>query len=101
MRHLIRVVLCMAFLAKRSGVFGFVLQASPVAARPKRSVGSIDKLIHPLHFAEQDEQSEKDIQEASGFDGEGFAGYLAPYALALVASVAITAAFFKFVLLDY
>ena len=35
------------------------------------------------------------------FDGEGLAGYLAPYALAMAASIAVTAAFVKFVLLDY
>lgn len=39
--------------------------------------------------------------QKSNFDGEGFAGYLAPYALAMVASIAVTAAFVKFVLLDY
>jgi hypothetical protein len=37
----------------------------------------------------------------STFDGAGFADYLAPYALALVASTLVTLAFFKFVLLDY
>jgi hypothetical protein len=35
------------------------------------------------------------------FDGQGFARYLAPYAIALIASIAATAAFFKFVLMDY
>lgn len=35
------------------------------------------------------------------FDGKGFANYLAPYAWALVASIGLTALFFKFVLLDY
>lgn len=35
------------------------------------------------------------------FDGEGFANYLLPYALALIGSVLATAAMFKFVLLDY
>lgn len=99
MRCLVRVILCMSFLAQRSAVVGFVSQAS-VAARRVCPNRSIDRLKLP-HFAEQDEQSENDIQEASGFDGEGFTGYLAPYALALLASVAVTAAFFKFVLLDY
>uniref|UniRef100_A0A7S2PHQ3 Uncharacterized protein n=1 Tax=Leptocylindrus danicus TaxID=163516 RepID=A0A7S2PHQ3_9STRA len=37
----------------------------------------------------------------SNFDGKGFAGYLAPYAFALLVSVGVTAAFVKFVLLDY
>lgn len=35
------------------------------------------------------------------FDAGGFAGYLAPYALALVGSILATVAVFKFVLLDY
>mmetsp|Transcript_5641 Transcript_5641/g.16200 ORF Transcript_5641/g.16200 Transcript_5641/m.16200 type:complete len:142 (-) Transcript_5641:1998-2423(-) len=35
------------------------------------------------------------------FDGEGFANYLLPYAVALIGSVVATAALFKFVLLDY
>jgi hypothetical protein len=35
------------------------------------------------------------------FDGKGFASYLAPYALALMGSVATTYAVFKYVLLDY
>jgi hypothetical protein len=101
MRRLEKVILCMTFFAQRSGIFGFVSQASVAApcmqGRPTRS---IDDLL--IQFAEQDEQSENDMQEAKdGFDGEGFAGYLAPYALALLASVAITATFFKFVLLDY
>ena len=39
--------------------------------------------------------------EKSNFDGEGFAGYLAPYAFAVVASIVVTVAFLKFVLLDY
>jgi hypothetical protein len=41
------------------------------------------------------------VEEQDNFDSQGFAGYLAPYALAVVASVAVTAGFVKFVLLDY
>lgn len=55
----------------------------------------------PLCLAEDDESVGSDVDDTKGFDGEGFAGYLAPYALALLASIAITAAFFKLVLLDY
>lgn len=40
-------------------------------------------------------------ENASNFDGEGFANYLAPYALAAVGSILITGLFVKFVLLDY
>lgn len=36
-----------------------------------------------------------------GLDAGGFAGYLAPYALAAVASIGVTYAFVTFVLMDY
>jgi hypothetical protein len=57
----------------------------------------------------QDETSSKDVTTTTNtkndsdnnFDAAGFGGYLAPYALALIASVAVTGAFVKFVLLDY
>lgn len=42
-----------------------------------------------------------DATREDNFDAQGFTGYLAPYALALVASIAVTAGFVKFVLLDY
>jgi hypothetical protein len=48
---------------------------------------------------EDDESVPMKISDS--FDGAGFANYLAPYALALLASVLVTLAFFKFVLLDY
>jgi hypothetical protein len=54
-----------------------------------------------------DEKDEKSVSsssaelEDSSFDGEGFANYLAPYALAAVGSILVTGAFVKFVLLDY
>ena len=60
--------------------------------------------IIPLRMAGLDDTDElekipSDVQ--NNFDGKGFANYLAPYALAFVASIAITAAFVKFVLMDY
>lgn len=42
-----------------------------------------------------------DSDARDNFDGKGLANYLGPYALALVASIAVSAAFFKFVLMDY
>ena len=47
------------------------------------------------------EDDNDDANVTDNFDASGFGGYLAPYALALVASVAVTGAFVKFVLLDY
>ena len=52
-----------------------------------------------LYGKRTDDDSDKDIVD--NFDAEGFGGYLAPYAIALLASLVVTAAFFKFVLLDY
>ena len=52
-------------------------------------------------FDDDDDVDSESVQTQDNFDGKGFAGYLAPYALALVGSVAVTAAFVKFVLLDY
>jgi hypothetical protein len=89
-------------LAQMSRGFGF---GSP--ARKQVAIGDLGhnhrpiNELKPLHMAEQDEVSENDIQDPSGFDGKGFAGYLAPYALAVLISIAVTAAIFKFVLLDY
>jgi hypothetical protein len=39
--------------------------------------------------------------EKDNFDGEGFANYLGPYIVTLIASIAVTAGFVKFVLMDY
>ena len=59
-----------------------------------------------LHSSQGDdsEGEENDsgvVSSDSSFDGEGFAGYLGPYALALFASIGVTWAFVKFVLSDY
>ena len=48
-----------------------------------------------------DVDGEDDDTLMDSFDAQGFGGYLAPYALTVVASIVVTAAFFKFVLLDY
>jgi len=44
-------------------------------------------------------ENESSLEER--MDLGGFAGYLAPYAFALILSIGVTAAFVKFVLLDY
>ena len=46
-------------------------------------------------------ENENNNTPVDNFDGEGFANYLLPYALALIGSLAATAVIFKFVLLDY
>ena len=40
-------------------------------------------------------------EELDNFDGAGFAGYLAPYALALLASIAVTFGFMSWLLQGY
>lgn len=70
---------------------------------PKQSSGFASPLYSNAHENESVEVEDltgSDI-EKSNFDGKGFAGYLAPYVLAVVASIGVTAAFVKFVLLDY
>lgn len=89
----------MALLTHRSGVFGFVSPVSRQVTFAARRQHKAEEL-KPLQMADEDEYTKKDIEETNRFDGEGFAGYLAPYALALLASIAVTGAVFKFVLLD-
>lgn len=43
----------------------------------------------------------KNASSNEKFDAMGFASYLAPYALAVVVSLAVTAAFIKLVLMSY
>ena len=62
---------------------------------------TINTISNQLQFAADDEQGDKETTNEGNFDGKGFAGYLAPYLAAFVASIAVTAAFVKFVLLDY
>ena len=47
------------------------------------------------------EPNDGDGTDVDTFDANGFGNYLAPYALAILASVGVTFAFVKFVLLDY
>lgn len=71
----------------------------------RRTTVHNERILSSL-FAGVDDDSnsnteEDAIREKDKFDGKGFAGYLAPYAVALLGSIAVTAAFVKFVLLDY
>lgn len=55
-----------------------------------------------LHNQQDDDGLQESADEAKGgLDAQGFAGYLAPYALAVIASIGVTVAFVKFVMLDY
>jgi len=58
----------------------------------------------PVSIAARPTENNEDTElsnDKDNFDGEGFANYLLPYAIALIGSIAATAAVFKFVLLDY
>ena len=63
--------------------------------------------FNPLLSRQNDDTDDKQqnglssVRETDNFDAAGFGGYLAPYAIAFVASIGITALFVKFVLLDY
>jgi hypothetical protein len=63
--------------------------------------------VNPLLSSRNDDTDDKQqkglssVGEKDNFDAAGFGGYLAPYAIAFVASIGITALFVKFVLLDY
>lgn len=82
-----------------------------IAFQSKRMSSSWGRQRHVLQLSGDNDNpdadntlyNEKDpsSDDPSGFDGEGFAGYLAPYAVALLGSIAVTFAVFKFFLLDY
>ena len=81
----------------------FVVPPNRIATRLKQKTLQ-NRIFHPtfqLNASEEDEQQEDSIADGGNFDGKGFAGYLAPYAAALLVSLGVTAAFLKFVLLDY
>ena len=70
----------------------------------RRKTTHNERILSSLFAGVDDDSNSKEedaIREKDKFDGKGFAGYLAPYAVALLGSIAVTAAFVKFVLLDY
>ena len=70
----------------------------------RRKTTHNERILSSL-FAGVDDDNNSNIDDLAevqdNFDGKGFAGYLAPYAVALIGSIAVTGAFVKFVLLDY
>lgn len=56
-------------------------------------------MINPVSDRKNDNEEIDAVEQMD--DLGGFANYLAPYALALLGSLAVTAAFFRFILLDY
>lgn len=91
--------ICVLLLAFLTFVSGFsARQVQPIQAQ--KDLMAKKYRTFPL-YAGLDENNNQVEKPDDNFDGKGFANYLAPYALALVGSVAATAALFKFVLLDY
>ena len=68
----------------------------------KRDTFTINHIDISLNTKLDDEDNNqlenKDIQQGNL---EGFLGYIGPYALAFLASIAVTAGFVKFILMDY
>jgi hypothetical protein len=69
------------------------------AAAAKRS-GDDEKAVGEVEPPSDSSSPRRAASDSSAFDAAGFAGYLAPYALALALSLAVTAAFIKVVMID-
>ena len=77
-------------------------QRSIVADRHLKIVRSkISSTSRSSELFQSLEPNDGDDTDVDNFDANGFGNYLAPYALALLASMGVTFAFVKFVLLDY
>lgn len=93
-------LLLAAFIYVYNPVSGFV----PQLYQPIQLTQNINRqyiFIKPLPAGLDDNDNQVDNAPSDNFDGQGFANYLGPYALALVVSIIVTAAFVKFVLMDY
>ena len=93
----------MAISAHRGRRLATTTQRSIVADRHLKIVRSkISSTRRPSSEIFQSlEPNDGDASDVDNFDAKGFGNYLGPYALALLASVGVTFAFVKFVLLDY
>ena len=76
-------------------------QRSIVADRHLKIVRSKISSTSSSELFQSLEPNDGDGTDVDNFDANGFGNYLAPYALAVLASVGVTFAFVKFVLLDY
>lgn len=77
------------------------IQIYPIRRKTTHNERILSSLFAGVDDDNNSNIDEDAIREKDKFDGKGFAGYLAPYAVALLGSIAVTAAFVKFVLLDY
>ena len=65
------------------------------------AIGDNDDIEYQEKLSSKDNDYSQENNVSDSFDGKGFLTYLAPYSLAFIFSIGITAAFVKFVLLDY
>ena len=72
-----------------------------IGGRSRRSPSIVSIEATPDPDTQKEVTNGSDSTAADNFDAEGFANYLLPYALALIGSIVVTGAVFKFVLLDY
>ena len=86
-------------------VNGFITRVDqPMKELPRVPHGKCQYKTIPyrhLHRLAAGSDEENEVETKDNFDGKGLANYLGPYALALVASVVVTASFVKYVLMDY
>jgi hypothetical protein len=85
-----------AFVSHQQRNYHLLAKTSPYFQRAMRHPNRSISLL-----AVDDDKNSLEETQTDNFDGEGFASYLGPYAAAAALSIAVTAAFFKFVLLDY
>ena len=77
------------------------IQTYPIRRKTTHTERILSTLFAGVNDDSTSNTEEDAVGEQDNFDGKGFAGYLAPYAVALIGSIAVTVAFVKFVLLDY
>ena len=77
------------------------IQTYPIRRKTTHNERLLSTLFAGVDYDNNSNIDENVAEVQDNFDGKGFAGYLAPYAVALLGSIAVTAAFVKFVLLDY
>mmetsp|Transcript_14135 Transcript_14135/g.23638 ORF Transcript_14135/g.23638 Transcript_14135/m.23638 type:complete len:105 (-) Transcript_14135:667-981(-) len=86
-----------------SCIEAFLAPSSHINLQPAATRQTSRNFI-PLPAQMNDNDDQKGVstaEESDNFDAAGFGNYLAPYLIAFVASIGITGAFVKFVLMDY
>mmetsp|Transcript_1516 Transcript_1516/g.3871 ORF Transcript_1516/g.3871 Transcript_1516/m.3871 type:complete len:107 (+) Transcript_1516:247-567(+) len=96
--------ICLILLASSTFVGGFSshqFQGSQTKHLMSRKYRTLVPPTSQLQMLDESNDEVEKTDDGDNFDGKGFANYLGPYAIALVGSIAVTAAFVKFVLMDY